>query len=409
MYKSHNISGKDKWFVIVSFVYILYVIFPLFADLTQIQVQIPALLVVIYVAIAYPGTFTSKPVLWLVAYIAVLLVYTLLGKPIHINGTSEMLPTMWRITIEAAWIMPALLIGMILFKKNDARLYRIIGYGSIFLLILSFFYILPIITISSNILRADIYHESLDLPMGLPGYDLMHSYTLMLVPLCYMVKNTSGRYRLISLSVCVLFIYIIIKTYVTTSLAVGVMVVVLSIIYNEKRTSITIFGILLSILLIILLYQTGFFMWLVDALLPLFDGTAVQPKLEGLKESMRIGSLTGGHITGRIGLHSISKQSFLENPLFGGGEIGGHSKILDILGRSGLVVFIPFAATLWTMFRVQYNRPINKNTKVFIGLVYLAALIYLYQKGIFGAPGFLFMFVLAPSAIMAFDLRDNRG
>lgn len=398
-----GVSSKDKWFVIVSFIYILYVIFPLFEDLTHIPVFIPSLLVVAFIGIFYNGIFTNKPVRWLLAYIGLLFVYSLVGMPIHINGVSGELPAWWRITIEAAWTIPAVMIASVLYYKNAPRLYKLFGIGSIILITISFVYILPLIIGAKNILREDIQDFSAVRPIGLPDYALMHAYTLLLIPLCFSLKTTAYKSKLLSVALLCLFFYLVTQTAVTTSLFVSVTIFLFSLLYSAEHRGRSVALCIMVVFVLFFLYNYGFFLWLVDSLMPYFNGTAVSFKLQDMHDSMVGGKLQGGSLTGRMDYHQISKDNFWNNPIFGGGFAGGHSKILDILGSMGLLMFIPFAMTIWSCLKQQISQTSSLNARAFIYFSYFSAGIYLYEKGIFSAAGYLTTLVIVPSAIIALD------
>ena len=177
-----SLSGREKMFLFVSLSYILFFAFPLFADLTHIQPQFVCMFATILLLFLYPNAFTSKVSRWFFIFISVLIVNALLGRHIHINGLSnDTLPALWRITIEVAWVLPAILMMSILLKLDNANLYKAIGYGSVIILTISFIYILPLLMAYSNILRAASTEGSLEFtrPLGLPDYTLMHAYVFM--------------------------------------------------------------------------------------------------------------------------------------------------------------------------------------------------------------------------------------
>lgn len=402
MIRSANLNRKDKIFLAVSFFYILYVIFPLFADYTHIPVSVPAIVVVAGVMISCPQVLRNSAVKSFVAYIVLLFVYSGLGLPIYINGMDHSLSAIWRITIEAAWILPAILIAAALTSRNDQRMYKIIGYGSLALLAISFVYILPLVMSASNILREDVQDLESLRPVGLPDYSLMHSYTLMIVPLCLLIRGNKGKYKILAWILTFLFFYMVTQTAITTSLLLLVVIFLFAILYKENSGWKTVMGLVASSLILFVLYSQGFFLWLVDGLMPYFEGTSVSYKLQDFHYSLIQGSITGSSITGRIDYHGISKNSFWENPIIGGGEVGGHSKILDILGSMGLLVFVPFAMIIWKSMRMQIARvSYSKEMRAFLILGYAISFVYLYEKGVFGASGWLFMTVIVPCAILA--------
>lgn len=398
---SNKLSIKDKAFIAITFFNIAYTIFPLFADVTGIPVFIPSLTVTAVLLLMYPQYFLGKSTKWLIAYIGVLLFYTTLGKPIFINGLNSSLPPIYRITIESAWILPNITIMNVLLYKNDKRLFQIFGYGSIVLLVFSFLYILPLVAATTNILREDIQELESVRPKGFPGYDLMHAYTLMILPLCLCVKKSAGKMKYCYLAILLLFSYMITQTAVTTSLVVMLVAVLFACIFDIRKLQRSVMIICLFLIAGYVLNQYGFFLKLIEVLIPYFEDTAVAYKLEDIRISMLQGQITGSSLTGRMDYHQISKDAFIANPFFGTNRSGGHSKILDLLGAMGLLAFIPYFMILYTGLRRYAFRIKDKELKSYLYFSYILACVYLYTKGIFGNPGYLFMTVIVPSIILS--------
>lgn len=398
-----NLTGREKTFLLVSLSYILFFAFPLFSDLTQIPPQFVCMFAAVSLLLLYPKAIASRVSKWFFFFIAILFVNAILGRHIHINGLSnETLPAMWRITIEVAWILPAILMMSILLKLDNPKLYKAIGFGSVIILTISFLYILPLLMAYSNILRAASTENSLEFtrPLGLPDYTLMHAYVFMLPGLCMYMKKNTGRKRLVSLLLIVLFYYVITQTAVSTSITMGMLIVLFSIIYDNRNKQKSMLWGLIAIGVFFAAYQMGLVLAFVDWLMPFFEGTAVSFKLQDVHDSIVNGAIQGGSFEGRADHHELSRMSFLENPIFGGGKAGGHSHVLDTLGTVGLVGFIPFFMTIWIVMK-NYINIVNKNDRIYMYLVFAISAVYLYNKGIFGSTGWLFMCVIAPSLIKA--------
>ena len=394
------LSTKDKAFILFSFFYIAYSIFPLFADTTGIPIFIPALTVTAVFLLMYPKAFWGQSTKWFVVYVGVLFLYIVLGKPIFINALSPTLSSTYRIIIESAWILPNITIMNVLLYRNNTRLYELVGYGSLALLVVSFLYVLPLVMSTSNILREDLHNLEVARPQGLPGYDLMHAYTLMILPLCLWVKESGGKIRYCYLAILLLFAYMVVQTAVSTSLVVMAMAVLFACIFNIKKLqrSILVFSLLLIIGYV--LSQYGFFLKVVDGLMPYFEGTAVSIKLEDLHTSMVQEEVTGSSLTGRMNHHLTSIDSFLNNPIVGSDLAGRHSKILDLLGAMGLLAFIPYFMILYTGLKRYAFRIKDKELKSYLYFSFILAGVYLCTKGIFGSPGYLFMMVIVPCLLM---------
>lgn len=396
-----TLTIREKTFLLISLSYFLFFAFPLFADLTHIPAQFVCVFAAVSLLMLYPNAITSRASKWFFIFIAILFVNAILGRYVHINGLSnDTLPAMWRITIEVAWVLPSILMMSILLKLDKPNLYKAIGYGSVIILTISFLYILPLLMVHSNILRAASTENSLEFsrPLGLPDYTLMHAYVFILPGLCMYMKKNVGYKKIVSLILMVLFFYVITQTSVSTSITMGLLIILFAIIYNDRNKQKSIFGGIIAACAFFAAYQMGFVLAFVDWLMPFFEGTAVSFKLQDVHDSIVNGALQGGSFEGRASHHELSQMSFLEDPIFGGGLAGGHSHVLDTLGTVGLVGFIPFFLMVWCVMR-NYTDVINKNDRIYMYLVFGIAAVYLYNKGIFGSTGWLFMCVIAPSLI----------
>ena len=385
----------------VSLFYIIYTIFPLFADLTGIPVYIPALFVVIVLGILFPNVFKTEPFKWFFVYILSLALYSLVGKPIHINGLSQTLSPWNRLIIEAAWTMPSVFILGVLTSLKSESLYRVITWGSIICLVISFMYVLPMLSANANYLREDM--ETDIRPIGVPEYALMHAYALMIFPLCLFMKNSKRVKKLIFLTLVLFFGYMVTKTAVTTSLFLMLFSVLIVYIYNPNNSIKTVALLIIVFIIAVILKYIGAYSAFLEFIMPYFEGTAVYEKLLDMHHSLSTGMVVGDTLTGRMDFHGMSREAFLTNPLFGSTGIGGHSKILDVLGSMGLFVFIPYIMILISSLKRLQRQCDSKSTRMYLLISFLLASVFLYTKGIFGAPGYLFMLVLVPSLIIYFE------
>lgn len=394
-----QLTKREKIILAVIFFYIAYIIFPLFADITHIPIQIPALFVVAALAIYCPKAFYSTPMKWLYVYISIMFIYGLCGKYIHINGVGATNSFTNKIIIESAQIMPAVVILAVLKELKNVKLYKYIGLGTVILLFLSFIFILPLIIASANILREDIGEIEVVRPIGLPDYALMHAYTLIYVTLLLYYREAKFKNRWILVFVLLLFAFVITRTAVTTSLLIIIFSTIFIFAYNPHRITQSSFWVGMFALFLYIFYKAGIFLVCVDAMIPYFEGTAVEPKLADFHISLTHNKIEGGSMTVRMMCHDMSKRCFMADPMLGTKGVGGHSKILDILGSMGLVAFIPFAMVFLSSLKAHLSQIKEKYLKYNLIIIYAISLIYLYSKGIFGCSGWLFLYVLCPSII----------
>lgn len=393
-------NRKERLFFLAAVLYIIYLIFPLFYQLTRTPVEIPAMVVVIVCSVLYPSIYRSKVVTFSLLYLGILSLYLLMGKSltIGIGNVSDAR----KFLVEAAWLLPSALIYSSLQYINSKVIYRKIALFSVVALVLSFIYLIPTILTHSNILRENVASMAEDGAVvgALPNYTLMHAYTYLIPALCYAIKifpNRTSRYMWAG--VIVLFYYMIIHTYVTTSLFVSTTIIIASLLYKQNgKRGITTFFIIAIIVLV--LYKLGVVAGIIDLLLPVFQGTAVEPKLFDIKYSLSVGQVEGGSLTGRMDYHQMSIDAFFSNPLFGTESVGGHSSLLDRLGGMGLFAFIPFLMIFVSFIQSVREFIITNSAKFFWFCSILAPLVFLYTKAQFGAEGWLFFFVIAPSLLI---------
>ncbi len=405
-----TLSKREFFFIIVSYIYILYCVFPLFSYYVPLDVQTICVGTTVLLVSLYPKSLFNKPMFWLFIYLLILLVYTLAGRYIHVNGVSNFtLPASSRILIQGAWVIPSLMIASILCRSKKENLFKIIGIGSLIILLISYIYILPLLSISSNILRDGLFSESELHRPGLPDYTLMHSYVLLLPGICLAIKLGRTKWRVIFAIILALTYFIILKTEVSTSIGVSSIFILYVFIIQKKSSNKTIILLSLGLLLFAVVYYSGLLLTIVDSLLPHFQGTAVELKLRDISNSLSSGSMTGETLEVRAERHDLSRNSFLQNPIFGIGtdEVGRHSHVLDILGSMGLFAFIPFFMIIWTTLKMYLPYSNSRISNLMLYSCFIIAGVFLYSKGIFGSTGWLFMCVIAPSLVIAINYSHN--
>lgn len=394
---------RKRIFLITALLYILYTIFPLFADTFNIPVWLPSIAVLLIMIILYPQAYLNNKIfVWFLFYVALLFLYLLAGLPLSIGIGS--VADNKKIFIECAHILPSISIMSILVYLKDENLNRKLLKWAVAVLFASFVVSLPLM-LRFNSLREAMSEENNEkfIIPGLPSYSLMHAYTLFLPVLCYCVKVLKGKNRVIAMIGLVVLCFVIYDTFVTTSLILMILVLFFTFFLSERKGKGECFVVLFLSVVFYLLYQCGFFVSLIDLVMPAFEGTAVESKLFDMKESMMQGHVTGDSLTGRQDYHSISIESFFQNPLFGGGRTGGHSSLMDRLGGMGLMVGIPFI-----MIFVSFIKTINplfktRLAKMFFWLNLVIALVYLYNKGNWGCESWLFLFVFVPIGLFVVE------
>lgn len=392
---------KKKIFLITALFYILYTIFPLFADTFRIPVWLPSMAVVAVMAVLYPQAFANRTFYWFLAYAMVLVLYVIVGKRLTIGiGT---VADSKKIFIEFAYILPTISIFSIISYLDDIDVTRRLVKWSIVMLFVSFIISVPLM-IRYNSLREALseQEETLSVP-GLPGYSLMHAYTMFLPALCYAAKVNQGWKRWLAILGVGGLCFVIYDTFVTTSLLIMIAIVLFTVFYTSRNTALFVIIASLLLLIVFVLYQYGFFVALIDWIMPAFEDTAVESKLIDFKASMLQGELTGGTITGRQDLHTISWHSFFQNPFFGTSVVGGHSSLIDRFGGMGFIAGLPFVMIFVSFIKRMVILFDTKLAKAFFWVGIIAGFTYLYQKGNWGSEAWLMYMVLMPMGILSFE------
>ncbi len=394
-------SIKEKVFLFTALFYIVYLVFPLFADTFNIPAWLPSMAAVVVMAFLYPQAFANKTAYWFWAYTVVLGIYVIAGKPLTI-GIGNVADNK-KIFIEFAYILPAISIFSILCYLNDIKVTRRLMKWSVIMLFVSFIIAVPLMLQYNSIREALSEQNETLFILGLPSYSLMHAYTLFLPALCYAAKVYQGRKKWLAILGLGVWCFVIYDTFVTTSLLIMIGIVLFTFFYTPKNTAMFIAIALLLVAAFYVLYQIGTFVALIDWIMPAFEGTAVESKLHDFKDSLLQGHLTGGTMTGRQDLHDISWNSFFNNPIFGTPVVGLHSSLIDRFGGMGLVAGLPFVMIFVSFIKQMVKLFETKTAKVFFWVGTISAFLFLYQKGNWGCEAWLMYMVLMPMGIKALE------
>lgn len=400
---------KKKTFLITALFYILYLIFPLFADTFNIPVWLPSMTAVAVMLYLYPKAFSNNTIYWFLAYAIVLAIYVFVGRPLTIGiGTVH---DSKKIFIEFSYILPTISIFSILLFLKDWVLTQKLIKWSLFILFASFIVSVPLMLRFNSIREALIEQSqgSIKVP-GLPDYSLMHAYTLFLPVLCYAAKVNQGREKWLAILGLSVLCFVIYDTFVTTSLLLMITIVLFTLFYTPKNASVFVFIATLLVIVVYVLYQFGFFVSFIDWIMPAFERTPVEKKLIDFKDSMLQGQITGSTITGRQNYHAVSWNSFFQNPFFGTSVVGGHSSLIDRFGGMGFVAGLPFVMIFVSYIKRMVKLYNTKMAKAFFWAGIIAGFTYLYQKGNWGSESWLMYMVLMPMGILTFEnINKNHG
>ena len=393
-------TSKQRLFLFFALLYVAYMVFPMLADTMRLPVGTINIITFSVLLLINPNAFFNRLSLWTFLYLAVLWSYTELGKQLPPMGIGNY-DSRRIMIIESANILPAFAIFQHLRFYNNTKLYKWIAISSIVLIGLSLLYIIPMAMSDNILLRKNEVRGEYHI-FGMPSYALTHAYMLIIPGLIYGMKQQDKIKKVLLFISLVLVLLTIYYSYITTTFLISIALIALGLFYNEDNNKL-ILRIVSAIVLVVLVYSTGLFEWLLNGLVSVFDGTASQNKMIELRAMFMGQDIEGGVFDERHSLHMNSLKAFTTNVFLGDPEVGNHSTLLDRLGGLGLVGFIPFACMLWNQMRSGYSFLCDKECKYYYLLSIGAVLVYMYNKGLFGGEGWLFLMVLVPSILTAFS------
>ena len=386
--------SKEKVFIGAVLFYITCLLFPVVTGLLHIPVWMPSVFVSMVLLALYPRVlFRNKTFVWLVIYFIITFMFITFGRKIKLDiGVSNSYP---QLIIEYAFLLPNVITCLVLLYIDNDKLMSILGKSTMFILVLSFLVLIPLLQIADLRIMAINSEGGGDLTSySYINYSLLHTY-VFLIPVVYQcLKRMKGFYKRLSMVLLVLLLYIVFKSNITTCLIIGVLSLTLSMVFSSNNKIKTSISILLLFAVVFVLYESGAFISILSSIRPLFEGTAVEFKIDDALYALSNGQ-TSGTIETRENLHQESWNAFAANILLGGGKCGGHSSILDRLATMGLVGFIPYFMIYYSIVK-QWVVRFDSIGKKYYYLGVGSVVILLYSKGLFGQEGNLVFLVLLP-------------
>lgn len=244
-----------------------------------------------------------------------------------------------------------------------------------------------------------------------PNYAMVYGLALLIPVLWQKWKNAESKEdKILYLIYVVLSFYIVAVSQFATALIISVVGTLLFFVLcmkNNKRV------VVVSIVAFTLFYVhiTKIDVAVIDMLANSIDGTWSE-KLHDISDSLS-GSNLSGSLSTRNDLYQTSLDSFFESPVFGimanpGGQTGGHSTAIDILGLAGLMGFVPFILTyIYNIRRVCRTCNFNKN-KASIIACNVEFIILVFTKNIITSLSVFFSFFVLFPLMLKMENTDER-
>ena len=391
--------SKEKIFIGVVLFYITCLFFPVITGLLHIPVWFPSIVVSVTLLAMYPKVvLRNKTFYWLMLYFLVVFLFISFGRTVKLDigrGSSYA-----QLIIEYAFLLPNVIICLVLLYLNDYRIVTILGKSFVILLIFSFIVLIPqlrYVDLRAMAIKSLLDDSSTNEYIFI-NYTLLHVYVFLIPVFYYCCVKIDGLFKRLSIVLLLMLIYIVFRSNITTCLIIGIVTLSLSVVISSRNKAKTTIYFLLFFSVVMVLYKSGAFVSLLNAVRPLFEGTAVELKIDDALDLLSTGQ-TSGSIEARENLHQISRDGFYSNIILGSGRAGGHSSILDRLATMGLVGFIPYFMIYYTIVS-QFVKRLDRFSKRYYYLDVFSVVVILYTKGIFGQEGNLVFMVLVPVLLL---------
>ena len=312
--------------------------------------------------------------------------------------------------IDLGFTLPAVAMGAVFSNRpNDIRAIRWWDIIICLAIIISICWMLPTIlkyrssaryiaTMVVNPKNTDL----VNLKFGYWNYTMCHIIALFFVPFAGLFKQSDKTKRKIFYgAIMILTAVFVLYIAITTTVIIMILAALAILFHWNKHYGLLGSAILLvSVILLIINIES-----VVDFMMVNYRDTDMYPKLLDFKDIINGGG-SHRHITldARADYQFGAIQGFLKNPFIGSSYqgSGGHSILLNRLGTTGIIGFIPFALMIFFIFR-QWYKLIPAQSKFYYNLTWVGILVLLYNKNCFGGEGFTFISVILPCLCLTFN------
>ncbi len=245
---------------------------------------------------------------------------------------------------------------------------------------------------------------------GMSNYQLPHAIPVIIPAMVVGLKNRELRvlHRVLLSIVLVASLVIVLFSGATTAIFLSVFAILLSVVTKPGTLKRYVIGRFIPIV-VLLLFFFLFSDYIGNSLIKI--GTEMR-SVEGVGYDVGtrmfelgdylISGDEGADMEQRSDHYGLSLSSFWSNPLFGGGESGGHSVIYDLLGRYGFIGFLPWLLSLLALVRFT-KKYIDRKYHVFYYEGLLMAVIMLFSKNMANMDMWFCVFVILPLLLLKYQ------
>jgi hypothetical protein len=359
---------------------------------------------VMSISIFYPKLLFVKSILLVYLFVIIYFLSLEMFWGNRVDGVGNSINMLW-VVKQISWPLLAILMSTYFLTVTD--------YYGLGLVIISSLLFIAITSITTNLgfiiypnatrmLAAGAGDEftRIFLKMGIGGYGFFTGIAFLSPVLGYYLKlnNLSTKMKASLICYLALIIYTIAKAQLTTALITSVLFLLTSIFVktNKFQGFVFISLITLGIVFIFRSLIGDFLIFIGDNVFP---ESLIDQKLTDIAMTFtRDNSFTYNvsDTSDRLRRSLMSFQSFLKNPLIGGGNVSGHAFWLDQLGQFGLLGIIPWVLIFKDQIRI-YQKHLSSNYMSFYLLSILAIIVFgLFKGGLGSAQVMVSVFFLVP-------------
>lgn len=398
-----NLSKIAKLYTNLTLVMLVYLTLPMVKYFTNIHAALAIGLFCIGSIILYPAFFKRTIFFFWCWYSLIIIFNYIAGDPNYLFNTT---------ILQIIMSFSVFSITTYFIDKKDY-----LGFGIIVVVSISIALIVSITTIPQllnnpklirNYAKEENYLEQQSI--WLLTYGMLHGLPFLFPPLIYFIKNTLGTRRLLLIIALFVFFIVILLADATTSVMLGVLSIIISLVLNEKKPYKTnMLRIVIVIIPLIIFINTDVLLYILDLIQPFFSGFSTSNKINEFRSVLLYNNFSGD-LGARQYLYQLSWDSFIENMTFGTNYsygIGKHSYFLDQIAALGIVGFIPLILLIIEHVKIVYNQLCRTGIYYMIGVsCYLAMFAF---KNVFSYEIYLYAFVFLPGICITIEnITTNR-
>lgn len=399
---------ENSWAInwLIAF-YVAYILCALVPDIlpTVAAMYIPIAVLSICCIFFFKECFTNKAFICACIYALAIC----LASQFHIlSGLGYGYGGMDTVLIDLGFTLPSVAVGAILLNnKRILSSLRLLDIVICLSIILTACWMVPTLLYDRSLARAVAIMETgkmdeqlLEFKFGYWNYTMCHIISLFFALFFGLyITSTSATRKIFYGAMTIIVVFFILNLTIATTFTYFFIVLALLICYWSKRFSVLglIFIAIGSIVIMLNIDNILNYLW------DNYKDTDMESKIADFIDILNGGTERHGTIESRIDYQRDAINGFFNNILIGSEYTGGgHSIILNRLGTTGLLGFVPFVLMLYFIF-IQWYRTIPESSRFYYLLSWLGVAILVYDKNTFGSSGFCFICIIMPCLCFTFS------